>query len=146
MYKAIDAAVPFLEENKFRHLLGIGTPENIVQAVARGCDSFDCVIPTREARHGKTYISKKIFPRLIRIAAASPVKTTQERISTTFSNQARFWQWFRVRLITPLRMSYEDSYAKAFPFDKLVVPQLAILGLEWSLPAESNLLTVRCFH
>lgn len=57
MLKAIDACVPFLEENKFRHLLGVGTPENIVQAVARGCDSFDCVIPTREARHGKVYIS-----------------------------------------------------------------------------------------
>ncbi len=59
MYKAVDTCVPFLEENKFRHLLGVGTPENIVQAVARGCDSFDCVIPTREARHGKVYISEK---------------------------------------------------------------------------------------
>ena len=59
MYKAVDACVPFLEENKFRHLLGVGTPENIIQAVARGCDSFDCVIPTREARHGKVYVSEK---------------------------------------------------------------------------------------
>jgi queuine tRNA-ribosyltransferase len=58
MYKAIDTCVPSLEKNKFRHLLGVGTPENIVQAVARGCDSFDCVIPTREARHGKVYVSK----------------------------------------------------------------------------------------
>ncbi len=59
MYKAVDACVPFLEGNKFRHLLGVGTPENIIQAVARGCDSFDCVIPTREARHGKVYVSEK---------------------------------------------------------------------------------------
>lgn len=59
MLKAINATVPFLEENKFRHLLGVGTPEDIVRAVARGCDSFDCVIPTREARHGKVYISEK---------------------------------------------------------------------------------------
>jgi queuine tRNA-ribosyltransferase len=57
MLKAIEACIPFLEENKFRHLLGVGTPEDIIQAVARGCDSFDCVIPTREARHGKAYIS-----------------------------------------------------------------------------------------
>jgi queuine tRNA-ribosyltransferase len=57
MLEAIDAAVPFLEENKFRHLLGVGTPKDIVQAVGRGCDSFDCVIPTREARHGKIYVS-----------------------------------------------------------------------------------------
>ncbi len=57
MLAAVDGSIPHLEENKFRHLLGVGTPENIVQAVARGCDSFDCVIPTREARHGKAYIA-----------------------------------------------------------------------------------------
>ena len=68
MYKAIDAAIPFLEENKFRHLLGVGTPENIIQAVARGCDSFDCVIPTREARHGRAYVSEKNGYKTIDIA------------------------------------------------------------------------------
>ncbi|MBI2669566.1 MAG: tRNA guanosine(34) transglycosylase Tgt [Candidatus Yanofskybacteria bacterium] len=57
MLEAVDLSLPYLEEGKFRHLLGIGNPENIVQAVARGCDSFDCVIPTREARHGKAYVS-----------------------------------------------------------------------------------------
>jgi queuine tRNA-ribosyltransferase len=68
MYKAVDACVPFLEENKFRHLLGVGTPEDIIQAVARGCDSFDCVIPTREARHGKVYISEKSGYKTIDVA------------------------------------------------------------------------------
>jgi queuine tRNA-ribosyltransferase len=68
MHKAIDACVPFLEENKFRHLLGVGTPENIIQAVARGCDSFDCVIPTREARHGRVYIPKESGYQTIDIA------------------------------------------------------------------------------
>ncbi len=57
MLEAVDLSIPFLEENKIKHLLGVGTPENIVRAVAHGCDSFDCVIPTREARHGKAYIS-----------------------------------------------------------------------------------------
>lgn len=57
MLEAVDFSIPHLEDNKFRHLLGVGTPENIIQAVAHGCDSFDCVIPTREARHGKAYIS-----------------------------------------------------------------------------------------
>ncbi|TSC91950.1 MAG: queuine tRNA-ribosyltransferase [Parcubacteria group bacterium Licking1014_17] len=56
MYQAVEFSVPFLEENKPRHLLGVGTPENIIEAVKRGCDTFDCVIPTREARHGKAYI------------------------------------------------------------------------------------------
>ena len=56
-YKAVDMSIPFLEENKFKHLLGVGTPEQIIQNVARGIDSFDCVIPTREARHGRLYVN-----------------------------------------------------------------------------------------
>lgn len=59
MLKAVDMAIPHLEEEKPRHLLGVGTPYDIVQAVLRGCDSFDCVIPTREARHAKLYISAR---------------------------------------------------------------------------------------
>ncbi|TSC66584.1 MAG: tRNA-guanine transglycosylase [Candidatus Doudnabacteria bacterium Gr01-1014_77] len=59
MLKAVDMTIPHLEEEKPRHLLGVGTPYDIVQAVLRGCDSFDCVIPTREARHAKLYISSR---------------------------------------------------------------------------------------
>jgi queuine tRNA-ribosyltransferase len=59
MYQAVEYSIPYLEEEKPKHLLGVGTPEQIVQAVARGCDSFDCVIPTREARHGKFYVNLK---------------------------------------------------------------------------------------
>jgi len=59
MYKAIKDCQPYLPENLPKHLLGVGTPEQIVKAVALGCDSFDCVIPTREARHGKLYVNLK---------------------------------------------------------------------------------------
>jgi len=61
MLKAVEAAMPHLPENAPKHLLGVGTPYDIVQAVARGCDTFDCVIPTREARHGRLYVSAN-FP------------------------------------------------------------------------------------
>lgn len=57
MMLAVDYAIPFLPENAPKHLLGVGTPFDIVQAVLRGCDTFDCVIPTREARHGRLYIN-----------------------------------------------------------------------------------------
>lgn len=57
MMKAVDYAIPYLPETAPKHLLGVGTPFDILQAVARGCDTFDCVIPTREARHGRLYIS-----------------------------------------------------------------------------------------
>ncbi len=59
MMKAIEYAMPHLPETAPKHLLGVGTPFDIVQAVSRGCDTFDCVIPTREARHGRLYIAKR---------------------------------------------------------------------------------------
>ncbi|HYV34019.1 MAG TPA: tRNA guanosine(34) transglycosylase Tgt [Candidatus Limnocylindria bacterium] len=57
MMKAVSYAIPHLPETSPKHLLGVGTPFDIVQAASLGCDTFDCVIPTREARHGKLYIS-----------------------------------------------------------------------------------------
>ena len=59
MMKAVEAAIPHLPETAPKHLLGVGTPFDIVQAASRGCDTFDCVIPTREARHGRLYISAR---------------------------------------------------------------------------------------
>lgn len=59
MMLAVESAIPHLPENAPKHLLGVGTPFDIVQAVSRGCDSFDCVIPTREARHGRLYVAKR---------------------------------------------------------------------------------------
>jgi queuine tRNA-ribosyltransferase len=68
MMKAIESSIPFLPEAAPKHLLGVGTPFDIIQAVSRGCDTFDCVIPTREARHGRLYISsmfhsERVHPR-----------------------------------------------------------------------------------
>jgi len=62
MMKAVEAVMPYLPETSPKHLLGVGTPFDIVQAVSRGCDTFDCVIPTREARHGRLYVSAKTTP------------------------------------------------------------------------------------
>lgn len=59
MMKAVDFTIPYLPETAPKHLLGVGTPFDIIQAVSRGCDTFDCVIPTREARHGRLYVSAK---------------------------------------------------------------------------------------
>jgi queuine tRNA-ribosyltransferase len=59
MMKAVEYAIPHLPDSAPRHLLGVGTPFDIVQAASRGCDTFDCVIPTREARHGRLYVSAK---------------------------------------------------------------------------------------
>lgn len=56
MYKVLKYTTPALPANKPRYLMGVGYPENILEAVKLGVDMFDCVIPTREARHGKLYL------------------------------------------------------------------------------------------
>ncbi|MBC7472019.1 MAG: tRNA guanosine(34) transglycosylase Tgt [candidate division SR1 bacterium] len=56
MYSQVLSQTEILEEYKPRHLLGVGTPKDIVQMVARGIDMFDCVMPTRNARHGSLFI------------------------------------------------------------------------------------------
>ena len=52
MYRIISAVEPYMPEHKIRYLMGVGTPGNILQAVSRGIDLFDCVMPSRNARHG----------------------------------------------------------------------------------------------
>lgn len=55
MYDIIDAVEPHMPKDKPRYLMGVGTPSNIIEGVARGVDFFDCVMPARNARHGKLY-------------------------------------------------------------------------------------------
>lgn len=55
MYDVIDAVEPYMPEDKPRYLMGVGTPSNIIEGVARGVDFFDCVMPARNARHGKLF-------------------------------------------------------------------------------------------
>ena len=55
MYDIIDAVEPYMPKDKTRYLMGVGTPSNIIEAVARGVDFFDCVMPARNARHAKLF-------------------------------------------------------------------------------------------
>ncbi len=55
MYRILDAVVPHLPRNKPTYLMGVGTPANILEAVDRGVDFFDCVYPSRNGRHGHVY-------------------------------------------------------------------------------------------
>ena len=58
MYEIIDAVEPYMPADKPRYLMGVGTPSNIIEGVARGVDFFDCVMPARNARHGKLFTWK----------------------------------------------------------------------------------------
>ena len=55
MYRIIDSVEPHMPKNKIRYLMGVGTPCNIIEAVSRGVDFFDCVMPSRNARHGHLF-------------------------------------------------------------------------------------------
>ncbi|HKJ38625.1 MAG TPA: tRNA guanosine(34) transglycosylase Tgt, partial [Anaerolineales bacterium] len=55
MHNMLDVVTPLLPENKPRYLMGVGTPEDLINGVARGVDIFDCVLPTRLARHHSAF-------------------------------------------------------------------------------------------
>lgn len=55
MYRIISAVEPYMPKDKIRYLMGVGTPGNIIEGVARGVDLFDCVMPSRNARHGQLF-------------------------------------------------------------------------------------------
>lgn len=58
MYRVLDVVVPHLPQNKPIYLMGVGTPENILESVERGVDFFDCVLPARNGRHGHVFTSR----------------------------------------------------------------------------------------
>ncbi len=60
MYEIIDEVIPHMPYDKPRYLMGVGTPVNIIEAVHRGVDMFDCVMPSRNARHGHLFTWKGI--------------------------------------------------------------------------------------
>lgn len=58
MYQVLEDVVPYLPQNKPTYLMGVGTPENILEAVERGVDFFDCVLPARNGRHAHVYTNQ----------------------------------------------------------------------------------------
>ena len=61
MYRIIEAVEPYMPADRPRYLMGVGTPANILEAVERGVDLFDCVMPSRNARHGHLFTSQGVI-------------------------------------------------------------------------------------
>lgn len=57
MYETVENLIPYTDDNRPRYLMGVGTPEDLVENIARGVDMFDCVMPTRNARNGTLFTS-----------------------------------------------------------------------------------------
>ena len=85
MMLAVDAAAPHLPDNAPRYLMGVGTPRQIVESVARGVDMFDCVMPTRLGRHGSAFVGGGGT----RSVPVMPGGTSRRRISGICSTSAR---------------------------------------------------------
>jgi len=87
MYKVIDATEPYLSVEKPRYLMGVGTPRNLIEAVMRGIDMFDCVMPTRNARNGTAFTwSGKINIKAGRYAEDfTPLDSETQCYTTQFS-------------------------------------------------------------
>ena len=58
MYGVVEEIAPLMPRDRPRYLMGVGTPEDLVESVARGVDMFDCVIPTRNGRNGQAFTSR----------------------------------------------------------------------------------------
>jgi queuine tRNA-ribosyltransferase len=61
MFQMLDATMPFLPDDQARYMMGVGTPDDLLGAVARGVDMFDCVMPTRAGRTARAYTSRGVF-------------------------------------------------------------------------------------
>jgi queuine tRNA-ribosyltransferase len=58
MYEVVESVAPLMPRERPRYLMGVGTPEDLLECVARGVDMFDCVLPTRNGRNGQAYTSR----------------------------------------------------------------------------------------
>ncbi|MFH0840507.1 MAG: tRNA guanosine(34) transglycosylase Tgt [bacterium] len=90
MYQVLDYLCDQMPADKPRYLMGVGYPENIIEAVKRGVDMFDCVIPTREGRHGRLFIMKKNAEALIKKSLNSKTVNPGDFYTTININNAKF--------------------------------------------------------
>ncbi len=123
MKQVLEWVIPELPANKPRYLMGVGRPEEIVKAVKQGIDMFDCVIPTREARHGRLYLwpsdsslrgprrgggrsNLKRSPRSLRSLAMTKGKDFYQTINIT---NAKF-----AKDLSPINNTNLKQYSKAY--------------------------------
>lgn len=112
MLEVLNYTISLLPENKLHYLMGVGRPEQILEAVKRGIDMFDCVIPTREARHGRLYlwrgkgdIAKKNFYKIINVTSAKFKADLSPVNNTSLKSYSKAYLHHLFRTKEPLAMS-----------------------------------------
>lgn len=107
MLQTLDWTVPLLPEDRPRYLMGVGKPHQIVAAVTRGIDMFDCVLPTRNARHGQLYVWRR------KLRASDLTKPTSAFYTEMKIGQSRYR--FDQRPLDPLcRCTTCTTYTRAY--------------------------------
>lgn len=89
MYHILDILCPVMPENKIRYLMGVGTPSNIIEGVARGIDLFDCVMPSRNARHATIFTWNGIMHATNKCYETDPLSLDPECDCPTCRNFSR---------------------------------------------------------
>jgi len=89
MYHILDILCPVMPENKIRYLMGVGTPSNIIEGVARGIDLFDCVMPSRNARHATIFTWSGIMHATNKCYETDPLPLDPECDCPTCRNFSR---------------------------------------------------------
>lgn len=140
MYRILDAAVPFLPVDKPTYLMGVGTPANILEAVDRGVDFFDCVYPSRNGRHGHVYTNGgklnlfnaqyELDSRPIEEGCGCPVCRTYSRAYIRHLLKAKEMLGMRLcvlhnlyfynTMMTEIRAAIEEGRYKEYKVDKLL--------------------------
>jgi len=139
MYRILECVVPHLPKDKPTYLMGVGTPENILEAVARGIDFFDCVLPARNGRHGHVYTSQgKLNLHNTRHKLDNdPIDTTCDCPACKHFSKAYIWHLFKAKemlamrlcvlhnlyfynkLMADIRMAIDESRFEAFKLECL---------------------------
>lgn len=104
MYSVLNYITDSLPEDKPRYLMGVGYPHQIVEAVKNGVDMFDCVIPTREARHGRLYVWKK----------RTRLMDSKARFYETINMKAQKYQFDKTPINKSSRFSELRNHSKAY--------------------------------
>jgi queuine tRNA-ribosyltransferase len=107
MYDTVEWTTPFMPEEKPRYLMGVGTPEDLVENVERGVDMFDCVMPTRNARNGTLFTSfGKITIKAARFTTdTSPIDPECGCYTCRRDSRAYLRHLFRARELTYFRLA-----------------------------------------
>ena len=107
MYQIIQQVAGQLPEDKPRYLMGVGSPEDLVEAVARGVDMFDCVLPTRVARNGALFTSQgRVNITNRRFAGqGEPVEPECDCYTCQHFSAAYLWHLFKAKELLGLRLA-----------------------------------------